>query len=255
MVNSQKKITITKEDIWHQVKLSGNIPDLVEEIVTRKVVKDAVDEAGINIEVEELQKVADQMRLMNNLSSADETWAWLEQRGMSLDDFEEVVYDTVSSGKLSAHLFADKVESYFYENQLDYAGVVMYEVVLDDQDLALELFYEIQEGDVSFYDVAHDYSQEQELRRKLGYRGIMYRKDLKPEISAAVFAANPPEVLKPIVTAQGVHLLLVEEIVQGELDEQLRYQIMSDLFSGWLKQQIDKIEVVKNLELSTTKLE
>ncbi|WP_293074199.1 MULTISPECIES: hypothetical protein [unclassified Moorena] len=55
-------------------------------------------------------------------------------------------------------------------------------------------------------------------------------------------------MLKPIVTAQGVHLILVEEIVQGELDDQLRYQIISDLFSGWLKQQIDKIEVVKNLE-------
>ncbi len=248
MVNSQQKITITKEDIWNQVKLSGQMPELVEDILTRQVIKDAVDQAGITIELEELQKVADQMRLMNNLRSADETWAWLEQRGMSLDDFEEVVYDTVSSGKLSAHLFADKIESYFYENQLDYAGVVMYEVVLDDQDLALELFYEIQEGDVSFYDVAHEYIQDQELRRKLGYQGIMYRNDLKPEISAAVFAANPPEVLKPIVTAQGVHLILVEEILQGELDEQLRYQIISDLFSGWLKQQIGKIEVVKNLE-------
>ncbi|WP_293051680.1 MULTISPECIES: hypothetical protein [unclassified Moorena] len=59
-------------------------------------------------------------------------------------------------------------------------------------------------------------------------------------------------MLKPIVTAQGVYLLLVEEIVQGELDDQLRYQIISDLFSGWLKQQIGKIEVVKNMELSTT---
>ncbi|NEP48751.1 MAG: peptidylprolyl isomerase, partial [Moorea sp. SIO3C2] len=87
MVNSHSKMTITKEDIWHQVKLSGNIPELVEEIITRKVIKDALDEAGITIELEELQKVADQMRLMNNLRSADETWAWLEQRGMSLDDF------------------------------------------------------------------------------------------------------------------------------------------------------------------------
>ncbi|NEO35822.1 MAG: hypothetical protein F6J90_05580 [Moorea sp. SIOASIH] len=59
-------------------------------------------------------------------------------------------------------------------------------------------------------------------------------------------------MLKPIVAAQGVHLVLVEEIVPGELDDQLRYQIISDLFSGWLKQQIEQIEIVKNLELSTT---
>lgn len=46
------------------------------------------------------------------------------------------------------------------------------------------------------------------------------------------------EVLKPIVTSKGVHLILVEEIIQPELDDKLRFQILSDLFSGWLKHQI-----------------
>ena len=72
----------------------------------------------------------------------------------------------------------------------------------------------------------------------------MKRKDLKPEISAAVFAAKPPQVLKPIVTSQGVHLILVEEIIQPELDEKLRSQIMSDLFAEWLKQQTEVVETV-----------
>ena len=42
-------------------------------------------------------------------------------------------------------MFADKIEPYFYENQLDYTAVVIYEVILDDEDLAMELFYAIQE--------------------------------------------------------------------------------------------------------------
>ncbi|MEQ9355725.1 MAG: peptidylprolyl isomerase [Coleofasciculus chthonoplastes F2-STO-03] len=46
----------------------------------------------------------------------------------------------------------------------------------------------------------------------------MQRKELKPEISAAVFAATPPQVLKPIVTSKGVHLIFVEEIIQPELN-------------------------------------
>jgi parvulin-like peptidyl-prolyl isomerase len=66
---------------------------------------------------------------------------------------------------------------------------------------------------------------------------------LKPEISAAVFAATPPQVLKPIVTSSGVHLILVEEIIESELDDKLHYQIFSDLFAGWLKQQIELSEV------------
>jgi parvulin-like peptidyl-prolyl isomerase len=243
-------ITITSEDILHQVKLSCKIPSLIEEIVTRKIIASAAAEAGIKVETEELQKAADNIRLMGKLKSADDTWAWLQKHGLSLDDFEELIYNNVISGKLAQHLFADKVEPFFVEHQLDYAGVVMYEVVLDDEDLAMELFYGIQEGEMSFYEVAHQYIQDKELRRKGGYRGIVRRKELKPEISAAVFAAKPPQVLKPIVTSSGVNLILVEEIIQPELDNKLRYQILSDLFAGWLKQQIEQLEVVSRLELN-----
>ncbi|MFK0733583.1 MAG: peptidylprolyl isomerase [Gloeotrichia echinulata HAB0833] len=238
-------ITITNEEILHQVKLSCKIPEIVEQIVNRKVMIAAAEQAGITVEVEELQKAADQIRLANKLDSADDTWKWLEKHGLSIDDFEEIAYMSIISGKLIKHLFADKVEPYFFENQLDYVGVVMYEVVLDDEDLAIELFYAIKEGEMSFYDVAHKYIQDTELRRKGGYLGIVRRKDLKPEISAAVFSAKPPQILKPIVTAKGVHLILVEEIIQPQLDDKLQHRILAYLFSEWVQQQIDSIETVK----------
>ena len=202
---------------------------------------------GIEVETEELQQAADQMRLMNKLISAEDTWAWLEKHGLSLEEFEIIIYNRLISTKLLTHLFLDKIEPYFFENQLDYAGVVMYEVILDDEDLAIELFYAIQEGEMSFYDVAHKYVLDTELRRKCGYRGIMRRKDLKPEISAAVFDVKPPQLLKPIVTSWRVHLILVEEIIQPELDKMLRYKILLDLFARWAKQQIEQVEALKNL--------
>ena len=236
-------ITITNEDILAQVKLSCKIPEFIEGIVTRKVIANAAAEAGIKVETEELQKAADQIRLMNKLNSADDTWAWLEKHGLSLEEFEEIIYSTVTFGKLAAHLFADKVEPYFFENQLDYAGAIMYEVALDDEELAIELFYAIKEGEMSFYDVAHKYVQDTELRRKGGYRGMVRRKELKPEISAAVFAVKSPQLLKPIVTSSGVHLILVEEIVQPQLDNVLRHKIGLDFFQQWLKPQINQVEM------------
>jgi parvulin-like peptidyl-prolyl isomerase len=235
-------ITITSEDILHQIKLSCKIPSVIEEIVARKIIASAASEVGIKAETEELQKAADNTRLLGKLKSADDTWAWLQKHGLSLDDFEEVIYNNVISGKLAQHLFADKVKPFFVEHQLDYAGVVMYEVVLDDEDLAMELFYGIQEGEMSFYEVAHQYVQDTELRRKGGYQGIVRRKELKPDISAAVFAAKPPQVLKPIVTSSGVNLILVEEIIQPEWDDKLGSQIMFDLFYEWLKQQTEQVE-------------
>lgn len=243
-------ITITNEDILKQVKLSCKIPEIVEQIVSRQIITTSASEAGITVETEELQEAANKFRLMNKLISADETWTWLKKRGLSLDDFEEVVYYTAISGKLAAHSFADKIEPHFYEHQLDYSSAVIYEVVLDDEDLAMELFYAITEDEMSFYDVAQQYIQDVELRRKGGYRGMIRRKEMKPEVSAAVFAATPPQMLKPIVTSKGVHLIWVEEIIQPELDEKVRLEILSNLFAGWLIHQMEQVEVVSRLDLN-----
>jgi parvulin-like peptidyl-prolyl isomerase len=241
-----QSITITAEDIFKQVKLSLQIPDLIQSIVSHKIITDAATEAGITVDKEELQQAADTIRLLQKLHGAKETFAWLEKHHLSIDDLEEIAYFTTISQKLMTHLFANKVEPYFYENQLNYAGVVMYEVVFQDEDLAMELFYSIQEQEISFYDVAHKYIKDKELRRKGGYGGILSRKDLKSEISAAVFGTTPPEVLKPIVTSNGIHLILVEEIIQAELNDQLRYQIVSDLFVEWVKHKVESVQFLIN---------
>jgi hypothetical protein len=86
--------------------------------------------------------------------------------------------------------------------------------------------------------------QETGIELKGGYLGLVKRQQMKPEISAKVVAATPGEVLKPIVTSKGVHLIKLEEIIQPQLDDKLRYQILSELFEAWLKRQVEEVEVV-----------
>lgn len=236
-------LTISRQDIYHQAKLSCQISSLIEAIVTRKIIASTAKEHGISVETEELQQAADQFRLFNQLQNSQETWAWLQKHDLTVDDFEELIYTTLISNKLAQNLFANQVEPYFFEHQLDYAGAVIYEVILDDEDLATEFFYAIQEGEISFFEVARQHSRDIESQRKSGYRGFVRRQDCKPEISAAVFVARPPQVLKPIVTSSGIHLILVEEIILPELNEQLRWEIISHLFSEWLTQQIEQVEI------------
>lgn len=243
-----KFITVSRDEIVHYAKLFCQIPTLIEGIVTCKIVASAAAEAGIEVEPEELQQAADNLRQDNNLHQASNTQLWLRKHHLSVDNFEELVYTNTISEKLAKHLFADKVDPFFYKHQLDYTGVVMYEVVLNDEDFAMKLFYALQEGEVSFHDVARQYIQEPTLRCSGGYLGILRRKELIPETSTSVFASTPPQILKPIVTSKGAHLILVEEIIQPQLDEQLRSQILSDLFSAWLKQQIEQVKIAVNLE-------
>ncbi|AUT00324.1 peptidylprolyl isomerase [Nostoc sp. CENA543] len=240
-------ITITNKDILRQVKLSCQIPEITQQIITRQIIENTAKQAAIKIESEELQKAADQMRLVNNLLNSEETWQWLTTHHLSLDDFEDIVYTSLLSGKLAVHLFADKVEPYFYAHQSNYLGAVMYEVILDDEDLGWELFYAIKADEMSYFDVAYKYIQNTELRRKCGYLGLVNRQNLTPEVSTAVFASQPPQILKPIVTAKGVHLIFVEEIVQRQLDDKLHQEIAAHLYYEWLN--LQSLQVECNIQL------
>lgn len=236
-------ITVSSAEILDHIKLSCRIPGIIEEILTTKIVYDQAAHRGIQVTSEELQQAADGWRLAYNLRRTDDTLMWLEKHHLSLDDFESMVQTNLLSIKLAQHLFADQVEPFFVEHQLDYTKVSLYEIILEDEDLALELFYALQEKETSFAEIAQHYIQDPALRRVGGYRAAIGRSDLKPEISAAVFAAKPVQLLKPITTSKGIHLILVEEIVQPKLDPQLRNQILGDLFSKWLKQQMEQYEI------------
>ena len=235
--------TVSPNEIFYQMKLSYQIPSLVEKIVTRNIITRTAAEANITVEPKELQQASDHWRLMNKLETVNDTWSWLQKYHLSLEEFEELIHVTVLSSKLAQHLFADKVEPFFVENQLDYLGAVVYEIILDNQDLATELYYALIEEEISFFEVAYQYIYDLELRRMGGYRGIVRRKNFKPEVSAAVFAATSPQIIKPVVTSKGIHLIKVEELIQPQLDTQLRQKILSDLFSAWIEQQIRQLEI------------
>jgi parvulin-like peptidyl-prolyl isomerase len=240
-------MTVSPEDILNHVKITCQIPNLLEAITTRKIIVDTAVQEGIQIEIEELQLAADSIRIANKLIKAEDTWAWLEKHYLSLDNFEEIAQFNLLSAKLANHLFADQVEPFFYAHQLDYTGAVTYEVILDDEDLALEIFYALQEGEISFQEIARQYIENTEVRRAGGYQGIRQRSDFRPEIASAIFAANPPQILKPIITPKGAHIIMVEEIIKPHLNEQMRLKIMGELFTNWLKQQVNTLEIVAKL--------
>lgn len=241
-------LKINHTAIINHLKLSSQLNRILEGVANCQIIESKAVELNINVTDQELQQAADDFRLTHNLHNIEATLQWLKSNHLSMDDFEDLIQTNTLTKKLAQHLFSDRVKSFFFQNQLDYAGAAMYEVILDDEDMAIELFCALQEGEMSFHDVARKYESNPARRRSGGYCGVLQRQNLKPEISAAVFAASPPQLLKPIVTSMGVHLILVEEIIQPQLDEELHNQIMSALFSEWLQQQLEEFQILTELQ-------
>ncbi|WP_414530922.1 peptidylprolyl isomerase [Nodularia chucula] len=242
-------LNISASDIIRSLKLSSQVPGLVEAIASQKIITAAAQEAGITVTPEEIQEEGDKLRLAKKLIKAEDTLTWLEKHHLSVNEFEELIHHQILTQKLANHLFAPQVERHFYQHQIDYVTAITYQIILDDRDLALELFYAVEEGEVSFPEIARLYIQDPELRCNYGYQGRQHRKDFRTEIAAPVFAATPPEMIKPIETLKQVYLIWVEEISQPQLDEQLREKIITELFSDWLKQQIGSVKIVTELDV------
>ena len=236
-------LTLSSENMFEKLRTFCLIPTLNEKIITREVIVRASKEANLVVEPDELQQAVNNWRSQNSLDSVEATQLWLQAHYLSLEELGELISANVLSKKLAQHLFKNQVESYFIDYQVDYMQASIYEIVLDDEGIAMELFYAINESEISFFDAAYKYIQDIELSRRGGYKGTLYRKDLKPEISAAVFAANPCQTLKPILTSIGVHLIRVEEIVKPRLNDTLYQKIIDDLFDVWLKQQVRQLKV------------
>jgi parvulin-like peptidyl-prolyl isomerase len=232
---------IKEKDLIYEAKIAGKISGLVQSIRRRKIIAAQIKKAEIEPTAAELQQAADRFRIVNKLETTEATKKWLDDGDFSLDDFEYIVTQDLLAHKLAEHLFGDRVEQFFHQNLLDYSGAILYEVILEDRDLAMEIFYSLQEGDLSFADVAHQYIDVLELRRRGGYIGTVSRKQLHPEISAAVFAAKPPQLITPITTAVGVHLIQVEEIITPKLDQRLYHQILTEMFDRWLTDKVAEI--------------
>jgi parvulin-like peptidyl-prolyl isomerase len=238
-----KNLQISSAEFLGQLKRSCKLASVIQETVYHQIITDTARAEGITISDRELQAAADNFRLKYNLSDPKVTWEWLQKNHLTGDDFEQLIGESVVTAKLIQHLFGDRVEPYFYQHQLDFTQAALYEIIFDDFGLAIEEFYALIEQETTFVQIARQYLQEPNLRRQYGYQGVLSRTTLNPAISAAVFASKPPEVLKPIVVNKKAHLILVEEIIQPQLDESLREQIINQLFSAWLEKQVQQYSI------------
>jgi parvulin-like peptidyl-prolyl isomerase len=226
------------EDILEQIKLSCRVPELTEQIIVRRIIQDEAEKAEIKLDVSELQAAADDFRAKNELTSAESTQMWLSINQLSLDEFEKIIRLELLSKKLKEAVLGEQVEKYFYQHQLEFDRVALSEVILENKELAMELYYAVREGEMRFQDIAGQYIKDVDLRRKGGYLGERQRKDLSPEMYSVFSVANPPQILKPIASAQGYRLLWVEEVIKAELDEKMYGEIQSQLFREYVRNKI-----------------
>jgi parvulin-like peptidyl-prolyl isomerase len=234
-------VKIDREKVIIHLKQEIKLRSIYRQILCRQIIDRAARERGILVSGEEIQSEADKFRYEHKLESASQTLEWLNNELLTADDWETGIRERLLTQKLSEELFGCQVENYFVQNKTRYDQAVLYRLRVPYHALAQEVFYQVEEEELSFFEAAHLYDIEEQRRLACGFEGKVSRWQMRPEMAAQVFGAHPGEVLGPILVDQGFELLMVEDFIPAELTPQIRQEILNQLFSQWLDSELNHL--------------
>lgn len=236
-----KGIAINTKEIIQFLKQKTRLKEVCQEVVSEKIIQQAAASRNIEVTSEEIQVEAEEIRRAKRLEKASDTIAWLKEEMNTIEEWETAIKQTLLTKKLAHHLFDSKVESYFAQNRLDYDRFILYQLVVPYEKLAQELFYQIEEEEISFYQAAHLYDLDENRRYVCGYEGKVHRWNFAPDIAAAIFKTPIPvnEIIGPLRSDLGYHLFKIEAYIPAELTSEQRQEIIDRQFKQWLDSELN----------------
>ena len=219
------------------MKVSGGLDSLLRAAINDVLVAQAAERHGISVSTEELQSESDRFRQNSGLEKASDTQAWLKQNNLDVEDFEARLERQILLRKLTEEVTQDKIEPHFAEHRADYDQAVLSHIVVEDENIAEELLSQIQEGEAELGDLARKHSVDQRTRQNEGKLGRVNRKALSAAVESAVFSAKAGDVVGPIKTDMGYHVIKVGALHLGELNDEITASVRQRLFSTWLAEE------------------
>jgi len=227
---------IDTEDFIRTLKLTGQFEGLVEQLVRDKLTVLAARKAGVVLAPQEVQERADQFRRIQGLHRAADMNHYLDALGVSLDEFEDFVTDSLYHEKMMAQVCSDKaVEQYFKLNSPRFDSVEISHIVLDAEGKAKEMMSALTEDPGSFTEMVAEHSVG-EARENGGVIGKVLRGSLRADLEARVFNAAAGELLGPFPSADRTlyEIYAVNAKYPATLDTETAVEVRRLLREEWL---------------------
>jgi len=227
---------ITTEGFIKLLKLSGRFDGLIEDILREKLIVHAAKRKGIDAPIEDIQEKSEQFRRVTGLHRAQDTVDYFDSIGLSLDDFEDFLTDSVYQEKMLAEVQGDdKVDEYFRLHSPRFDSVEVSHIVMDSEGKAKELLTILEEDPESFEEMATEYSIADSAPYG-GTLGKVMRGSLLGEVESKLFNASKGEVIGPFTSTDGekFEIFMVNSMTSAELDDETRAEVKRLLKDDWL---------------------
>lgn len=200
-----------------------------------------IEESGIDIPLESIQQASDRYREQNGLRSVEDTRAWLEVRGLSLDTWGDCVETALATDELVRLKTETGVETWYAQNRRSLDRVELACLAVTDAGMAEEIMDQFEDGDLSFAEAVARFHVDPAARKRGGYLGWCDRARVPHEAEARLFGAAPGELVGPVVSAEDTRLYRVLASDLAEYDEAHRARVARILFADWWQGQCGRL--------------
>lgn len=206
---------------------------LLEEMILRT----GVEEPG----AQELEQATRELAGRQDLPSDAELDRWRQAVGLDLAGFHDLATFPLRLERATQQLWGDQLPATFLERRADFDQVILSLVRFEDPELAQELYFQLQEGELTFAAMVETHAEGADRQRR-GLVGPLPLRRLHP-LLAKVVERYPEGALVPPIDIEGkVHLIRVETFHKAQLDDTVRSELLRTLRAAWLREQLQQLE-------------
>lgn len=237
--------TIEAEQIPMLLKRYQLMPQFLRGIVIDTAIAD------ISLSEEERLRALEDLAVEHKLTSAEARATWLKNQGLTQAEMAEMATRPLRIEKFKQATWESKVEAYFMERKMFLDQVIYSLIRTQDQGLAYELYFRIQEGEAKFADLAREYSKGPESRTG-GLLGPVSVSQPHPRIGKLLSISQPGQLWPPQVLAEWFVIVRLEKFMPAQLDDAMRRRLIEELFETWLKEEVQKVISLQSVESPAT---
>lgn len=226
----------TDSDILAYLRRSHKIAHIAELAEQDALILNFCGKLNVTVSDEEWQAAGDAFRLEHKLLGASETLTWLAQQQISAENWSEGIKIALLTQKLREHLFGDVIDNHYISNRDNYQRVALSQILVTDLSEALQIARLLREENASFCALALEYSKGKQSKESGGFMGIRFLPELIPEIVQAITGVKEGEIIAPIQTRFGYHIIKIEKWFPVEFSEMVRETILELFFQTWLQE-------------------
>jgi hypothetical protein len=225
----------TDAEVVNHLRRSAKFAEIAASAERDALVIANADKLGITVSDEEWQARGDAFREEHKLWGTTETFAWLDKQRISVDEWSEGIKIMLLEKKLKEHLFGGAVDAAYLNNRNNYRRVALSQILVSDLATAWKIIQTLREGHACFSALALEHSKGKQSQENGGFVGIRFLGELVQEIVEAITDAKEGEIIGPVQTKLGYHVLRVEKWFPSQLNQEAREQILNAMFQVWLQ--------------------